>query len=232
MPYFYHSDPQNTPTLNSEESQHCVKVLRKRNGDTIEVIDGKGHLYTCEITDDNFRKCSFRILSTESTPPSSTRSHIAIAPTKNHDRMEWFAEKAAELGITDISIVLTERCERKKVNTERLERKLVSAMKQSKNLYKTTLHTPVGLAECIKNTADYAQRFIAFVDHENPLLLHKEAKPGSDTLVLIGPEGDFTAEEVDMALNNEFKKISLGKSVLRTETAGVAAAHTLILANL
>lgn len=232
MNYFYLEDPVNSPYLDKEESHHCVKVLRKRSGDKIEIMDGKGALYTCEIVDDNFRKCGFTILDKKASDRiNPSKIHIAIAPTKNHDRIEWFVEKTAEMGLDDISLILSKRTERKKINIERLERKTVSALKQSRNLFKTSIKGCFSFEDFVAQSKDYQQKFIAFVDSSNPDYLHKVAEPGKDTLILIGPEGDFTDDEVALARSHDFHKVSLGKSVLRTETAGVVACHTMTLIN-
>ncbi|MEQ6119442.1 16S rRNA (uracil(1498)-N(3))-methyltransferase [Reichenbachiella sp. MALMAid0571] len=232
MNYFYNDDPEHFNFLNSEESNHCIKVLRKKKGDVIDVIDGKGNVFSCEITADNFRKCEFSILDKKASNKHKPHTvHIAIAPTKNHDRLEWFVEKSSELGVDEISFITTKRTERKKINLERLDRKTLSALKQSKNLFKTKINKLSSLKEFLETTSNAQQKFIAFVDNKNPDYLHKIAKSGTDTLILIGPEGDFTEEEVAVALSKGFQKISLGKSVLRTETAGVIACHSINLIN-
>ena len=232
MYYFYHSDPESESFLSTEESSHCVKVLRKKSGDTIEIIDGKGFLYTCTIQEANFRKCTFQINEKKYSASSEDyHLHICIAPTKNQDRLEWFVEKACELAVHEISIVNTQRTERKKVNLQRLEKKAISALKQSKNLFKTQIISFTAFKELLHTLPLDAQKFIAFVDHDNPKNLFHEVQPKKNTIVLIGPEGDFTNEEVAFAIDSGFKKVSLGKSVLRTETAGVVAANTVILKN-
>jgi len=232
MNYFYNDDPEQFNYLNSEESHHCIKVLRKKKGDVIDVIDGNGHVFSCEIITDNFRKCAFNILEEKVSSANKPYSvHIAIAPTKNHDRLEWFVEKTAELGINEVSFIVTKRSERKKINLERLDRKTLSALKQSKNLFKTKLNELTPLKSFLDATPNTNQKFIAFVDNQNPDYLHKIAQAGTNTLILIGPEGDFTEEEVALALSKGFQKVSLGKSVLRTETAGVIACHSINLIN-
>lgn len=232
MTYFYLEDPVNTPYLDKEESHHCVKVLRKRTGDKIEIMNGQGAIYSCEIVDDNFRKCGFSILKkTEGARIRTSKIQIAIAPTKNHDRLEWFVEKTAEMGLDEISIVLSKRTERKKINSERLERKVISALKQSRNLFKTNIRGLFSFEDFVTEPTNYQQKFIAFVDSNNPDYLHKVVEPQKDTLILIGPEGDFTEDEVALAQSHGFHKVSLGKSILRTETAGVVACHTMTLVN-
>lgn len=232
MNYFYNEYPDKDTFLTTEESSHCIKVLRKKKGEQIDIIDGKGNVFTAEILDANFRKCSYKILNVnKSESKKNFHSHVAISPTKNHDRLEWFVEKSCELGIHEISIITTKRTERKKVNMDRLERKTISALKQSKNLYKTKVNSMINFSEFLKSQQEVASKFIAFVDHENPKQLHKAILKSTDTLVLIGPEGDFTAEEVDLAISRGFEKVSLGNSILRTETAGVIATHTINMIN-
>lgn len=232
MNYFYNEYPDKNTFLNTEESNHCIKVLRKKKGDLINLINGKGDVFTAEILDANFRKCSYNILNVKkSERKKNFHSHVAISPTKNHDRLEWFVEKSCELGIDEISIVSTKRTERKKVNMDRLERKTISALKQSKNLYKTQINAIISLSDFLKSHQQAVSKFIAFVDHENPKNLQKQILKGANTLVLIGPEGDFTSEEVNLAISNGFQKVSLGNSILRTETAGVIVTHTINMIN-
>ncbi|MFT7162979.1 MAG: 16S rRNA (uracil1498-N3)-methyltransferase [Bacteroidia bacterium] len=232
MNYFYNEYPDKDTFLSTEESSHCIKVLRKKKGDQIHIINGKGAVFIAEILDTNFRKCSYKILDLKrSESKKNFHSHVAISPTKNHDRLEWFVEKSCELGIDEISIVSTKRTERKKVNMDRLERKTISALKQSKNLHKTQVNNILNLSDFLKSHQEVASKFIAFVDHENPKNLHKQVLRGTNTLVLIGPEGDFNTEEVDLAISYGFEKISLGNSILRTETAGVIATHTINMVN-
>lgn len=232
MNYFYNEFPESITALTPEESNHCIKVLRKKRGDQIDIIDGKGHVFSAEIIDDNARKCSYKILDVKNTAKrNSYHSHIAIAPTKNHDRLEWFVEKSCELGINEISIVTTKRTERKNINLDRLEKKAISALKQSKNLFKTDINNMLTLNDFLKSHIKEENRFIAFVDYDNPNFLHQKITKDSDILILIGPEGDFTPEEVELANSKGFDNVSLGKSILRTETAGVIAMHTINIAN-
>lgn len=232
MNYFYHPNPETDNQLSNEESFHCIKVLRKKRGDQIDIIDGKGHIFKCKIENDSHRNCSFSIL--EKIQVSNSKDyyiHIAIAPTKNQDRIEWFVEKTCELGVDEISFINTKRTERKKINLERIEKKAVSAMKQSKNLNKTKVNALISFEEFLQSHAESTQNFIAFVDHNNESQLFKTATSKGKYLVLIGPEGDFIPEEVSLAKHRNFQMVSLGNSVLRTETAGVIACHTLNLIN-
>ncbi|SKC83094.1 16S rRNA (uracil(1498)-N(3))-methyltransferase [Ohtaekwangia koreensis] len=221
--------PEGILYLDADESRHCIKVLRHNTGDVIHITDGKGFFYDAVITKADDRQCTFRIQEKSAKPVRDYTIHIAISPTKNADRIEWFVEKAVELGVDIVSIINCENTERTYLKKERLEKVAVSAMKQS---LKATLPRIEGLLEfdaIVKSEA--SQKFIAFVDQQNPDHLKNIALPGKDYLVLIGPEGDFSAEELSAAIANGFQKVSLGQSRLRTETAGLAACHILNLAN-
>ena len=230
MNYYYHPNPSSDLVLNGEESAHAIKVLRKKIGDIIHLMDGQGSAYEAKISEANHRSCKFEIISAESHPAPSVRTHIAIAPTKNIDRIEWFVEKSCELGVSHISIIETTRTERAKVNLERLEKKAISAMKQSKSFWKCKIDALIPFKELIKEPIS-GQKFIAFVQTGQEESLQRLAHPAMDCVVLIGPEGDFTHDEVRAAQNQGYQPVSLGKNILRTETAGVIAAHTINLVN-
>lgn len=217
--------------LDPEESRHAAKVLRKKTGDTIHVTDGKGNLYTCSITEPRPDKCAFTIQSIEQEAKKSFRIHIAIAPTKNPDRIEWFVEKAIEVGIDEISFIECDNSERTSIKLERIEKLAVSAMKQSLKFRMAKINSIRQLGDFIKTVAA-AEKYIAYVDQSNPDQLARVANPSGDYLVLIGPEGDFSPAELKLAIENGFKKVALGPSRLRTETAGLVACHTLNLINL
>ncbi|PIB35832.1 16S rRNA (uracil(1498)-N(3))-methyltransferase [Reichenbachiella sp. 5M10] len=232
MNYYYHPNPTTNPVLSTEESSHAVKVLRKKVGDTIHLMDGKGGKYEAEITDANFRKCAFRITNHEQLMHTHAQVHMAIAPTKNIDRLEWFVEKACELGTAQITILLTQRTERKKVNLERLEKKAISAMKQSKNFWKCQIDELTPYESFVTQLESLAtQSFIAYVETGQEEALQTLIQPQKNTLILIGPEGDFTPEEVQTAVQHGATAVNLGSSILRTETAGIIAAHTFNLVN-
>ena len=216
--------------LDKDESRHAIKVLRHNAGDEIQLTDGLGNHFIAKITKANALKCEFNVLSKTSINPPPYSIHIAIAPTKNFERLEWFVEKATELGIQQISILLTQHSERHKLKLDRLYKKAISAMKQSKQFFLPVIELHGNFNSFISNT-DANEKFIASVDQENPYILHQKAKPGKSYLVLIGPEGDFSQNEIDKALTEGFSKVSLGKNVLRTETAGIAACHMLNLIN-
>lgn len=229
---FYQPDVANgTLYLDPEESRHCAKVLRKKSGDLIHVTDGKGFLYTCKITDARLDRCTFVIESTEREKPKNYRIHVAIAPTKNPDRTEWFVEKAIEIGIDEITFVECDNSERTSIKLERIEKLAISAIKQSLAFSICKINTIRPLQDFIKaSTTDH--KFIAYVDQANPDELFKVATRGQQYTVLIGPEGDFSTVELTTALDHGFKKVALGPSRLRTETAGVVACHILNLINL
>ena len=231
MQLFYEPNISNDEFhLNDEESRHCIKVLRKKKGDEINVVDGKGTFYLCVLIDDNQKKCLLRIKNTRSETDKEYYIHIAIAPTKNLDRIEWFVEKAVEIGIDEISFVITKNSERRHLKIDRLEKKAVSAMKQSLKATLPKLNGPFPYSEFIKSELPY-QKFIGYVDIDNPIHLKNEAIANNQYCVLIGPEGDFTETELREAIDNEFKKVSLGTSRLRTETAGIVACHLLHIIN-
>jgi len=218
--------------LDAEESRHCVKVLRLKEQDQILVLDGRGGKHTVSIVNANQRKCEFDLLKSEKTPPADHHIHIAIAPTKNMDRIEWFVEKAVEIGVQEISFFFSHNSERKHFKTDRVTKKAISAMKQSLKTYLPVINEPINFPDFIKQNLDAStKRYIAYVDQTNPDLLLDLAKPNQRQLILIGPEGDFSEIELNKALDNQYAKVSLGESRLRTETAGIAACHILNLIN-
>jgi 16S rRNA (uracil1498-N3)-methyltransferase len=226
-------------TLNEEESKHCVRVLRLTMGDRIVLIDGKGGLYDAEITLDHPKRCEVKIITKKKEVGKHPyRIHIAIAPTKNMDRLEWFAEKATEIGMDELSLLSCQHSERVVVKKERLEKVLVSAMKQSVKAYLPQLNGVIDLKKFVTETVDFkGQKFIAHCllpmsskKTEKPLL-KEEYQLKQDVLILIGPEGDFSVDEVQLALKHGFREISLGTSRLRTETAALTACLTVHILN-
>jgi 16S rRNA (uracil1498-N3)-methyltransferase len=194
-------------------------------------VDGKGGFYEAEISDANPKKCRLSILnSTFDFGKKDFHLHIAIAPTKNTDRFEWFLEKATEIGIDEITPILTSHSERKTVNHDRFEKILISAMKQSLKAYLPQLNGLMSFKELVVSNKT-ENKFIAYCDEIQKNHLKDLASKGNNTLVLIGPEGDFSPEEVLLAIENGFKVVSLGESRLRTETAGIVACHIVNLAN-
>ncbi len=216
--------------LDQEESKHCIKVLRRTKGDALKITDGKGFFYDAFITKADAQQCFFEIKETMAEPVKNFSIHIAISPTKSPERIEWFVEKVVELGVDEISFVQCKTTERPFIKIERLEKVAISAMKQSLKATLPKVNDIVKLDSLIKQSKE-ASKFIAHVDYSNPAHLQKVSVPASDYLVLIGPEGDFSEGELILALEQGFQKVSLGRSRLRTETAGLAACHILNLLN-
>lgn len=212
--------------LSNEESRHCVKVLRKQEGDVIHLIDGKGSFYEVEITVASQKKVLFDIVKQWSEVPSSYSLHIAIAPTKNNDRYEWFLEKATEIGIDEITPIVCAHSERRAIKHERMEKIILSASKQSLKANLPILNPSISFNEFLSKIHD-SDCFIAHCEEQDKTNLQSVVSENS--LILIGPEGDFSSKEIDLALAKGFKPVSLGNSRLRTETAGIVACHTIAL---
>lgn len=208
--------------LDEEESRHLLSVLRRQVGDRLQLTDGRGFFYEAEIAEAGKRQAVVRILETIPTPEPGARLHLAIAPTKQIDRLEWFLEKATEIGIQTITPLLCKRSERTTVRLDRLEKILVSAMKQSLQSRLPLLHPLTPFTDLLKK-ADEPQRLIAWCADEPLPPLARQIRPATDTLILIGPEGDFSPEEVALAQTKGFAGVSLGPTRLRTETAGLVA---------
>ena len=232
MELFYSQDIEGgICRLDHDESGHCIKVLRHRSGDEISVIDGRGTLYRCRITTDSHKGVEAMVL--DSTPDWGTHPyhlHLAVCPTKNNDRYEWFAEKACELGFDELSPVIGDHSERKILKTSRVEKILISAAKQSLKAAIPAVNEPVSVKEFIRAAdSNETLRLIAycFEDENIPRRSIKEVLDdfnGDKIVVMIGPEGDFSKEEAEMALAAGFIPVHLGASRLRTETAALAAA--------
>lgn len=226
MHLFY--TPDITPShpqyfLNEEESKHAVRVLRLEVGAEVQLIDGKGGLYTAQIKDAHPKRTILQI--TNVVTEYSKRNnylHIAIAPTKNLDRLEWFLEKATEIGIDEISLIICQRSERKEAKTERLNKIITAAIKQSLKAYHPVLNEAVTLNKFMAQPFD-GQKFIAHCEDGEKASLKAELISHGKYLILIGPEGDFSPAEIDSALHNGYKAITLGESRLRTETAALEA---------
>lgn len=217
--------------LSEEESKHAVRVLRLKNGDIISLVDGKGTLFEAAITDANPKKCRLKIKKTR--PGFGKRDfylHIACAPTKNIDRFEWFLEKATEAGIDEITPLICKRSERTTVKTERLNKTLVSAMKQSVKAYLPRLNEAVSFEKFCSGSFS-EKKFIAHCREGLKPHLKNEIGKNESCLVLIGPEGDFTEEEVIYAKQKGFREINLGNSRLRTETAAIFACNLVNVIN-
>lgn len=223
---FYTPDIQNNSELPFEEAQHCIKVLRKKEGDEIFLTDGKGFFFDAEILQANPKHCIVNILKNiHQSKGWNFNLQIAFAPTKNIDRIEWFVEKATEIGIDRLSPLLCQYSERKEIKTQRIEKILVSAMKQSQKALLPQLDEMQSFSEFIKKKFD-GKKFIAHCYPQEKKQLKDVYNKGEDALILIGPEGDFSEKEVGEALNCGFQSVSLGESRLRTETAALVACHS------
>jgi len=232
MQIFYAPDiSNNIHTLTEEESKHCIRVLRLDIGDEITLVDGKGGLYKTRIIKPEPKRCQVEVF--ESIYEYEKRNHylhIAIAPTKNIERFEWFLEKTTEIGIDEVTPLLCEHSERKVINNDRLEKIIVSAMKQSIKAYLPKLNQLTPFKSFIQ-TKQQGDTYIAHCNKNDLKHLKNYVSTNTHSTILIGPEGDFSPDEVNVALENSYKEISLGNSRLRTETAGVVACHIVNLAN-
>ena len=225
MHLFYTPDIQGkTYILNEEESNHCNKVLRLNVGSTIYLIDGVGGFYTAEIVE--AKKKAVLLTITDKQENFGKRNHhlhIAIAPTKNIDRLEWFLEKATEIGIDEVTPIICDRSERKSVKEERLTKVITAAVKQSLTAYHPKLNPVVSYQEFIKR-AFVCDKFVAHcLENADKQAIDQLIAANQRSLILIGPEGDFTPKEIALALQNGYKPVTLGNTRLRTETAGLAA---------
>lgn len=233
MQLFYCPDinPNQIYTLDKEESQHCVKVLRLKENDTLFLTDGHGNLYKAEIVEAMPRSCSVRIIETQvEYGKRDYYLHVAIAPTKNIARIEWFLEKATEMGIDEITPIICEHSERDIIKNERLEKIIVSAMKQSLKAYLPKLNEAIPIKQLIQNSKE-EKKLICYCQDDDRKKIQDIYKTKESVLIIIGPEGDFSEKEVQEALNNNFQKITLGKERLRTETAGLYAVQSIHFLN-
>ncbi len=236
MQLFYAPDiTPPTYTFSEEESKHAIRVLRLAVGDTISITDGRGRLFSSRITDANPKRCSVAIESTiESFEPLPYSLTMCVAPTKNIERFEWFLEKATEIGVSQIYPLLSAHSERKAIKMEREEKVITAAMKQSLKAYHPTLHPLTTLKDIIAQKST-SERYIAHCNpsqsSEGKPYLGDKVTPGADIEILIGPEGDFSPEEVQLAISRGYKEISLGEQRLRTETAAVVATTIVSIKN-
>ena len=229
MHIFYTPDILTEMQLPDEEAQHCVRVLRMTEGDEILLTDGKGSFYRALIRTAHPKHCKVEIVETMTPDPLwKVKIEVAVAPTKNMDRMEWFTEKATEIGIDKIIPILCDHSERKALKEERLDKIAVSAMKQSMKPELPEIQPLTPFDKIVSAPFD-GQKFIAHCYKEDKTELKDAYQKGSNVLVLIGPEGDFSEKEVEKAIQNGFIPVSLGRSRLRTETAALVACHTIQL---
>lgn len=230
---FYAPDIDHSSVLPESDSQHCCKVLRMQAGDCIEIIDGRGSLYKCRITTAHHKRTEVEIVERVDLPPVwPFNITVAVAPTKHLDRMEWMVEKLVEIGVNRIVPIRCMRSERKEIKTERLEKIAVSAMKQSLKAVLPRIDEMMPLAAFLSSVDKSDQRFVAYCDDwVERKLLAREYRHGESVAVLIGPEGDFSPEEIKMTIDEGFIPVTLGDNRLRTETAALVACDTFHIIN-
>ena len=217
--------------LPEEESKHIIRVLRMKSGDSIFLTDGLGNMMEASIIDPDLKKCVVKTIKTiRNYQKRPFHLHIAIAPTKSIDRFEWFLEKSTEIGIDVITPLICSHSERTRVKPDRLQKVIIAAMKQSLKAYLPVLNEPAEFTRFIQTQFE-GEKFIAYCGQQGTAELKNNYSKEAKTLILIGPEGDFSQGEVELAKKQGFVPISLGKSRLRTETAGVVACHTVNLVN-
>ena len=231
LPFFYVdeiSTVASTIVLNEDTSKHVVQVLRMKIGEQLQLTDGKGNLFTTEITNDHKKKAEVKILSSTFITAPFRKISIAISLVKNASRFEWFLEKATEIGVNEIFPLLCSRTEKQHFRFERMNGILVSAMLQSQQSWLPVLHEPVQFDKLLKRPISNCTKLIAHCLPEgNKESLHNQAANITDQLILIGPEGDFTKSEIESAIENGFTPVNLGETRLRTETSGIVAATLL-----
>lgn len=233
MQLFYNSDLKPNEKyfcFDKNESRHIVKVLRKNIGDKLHITNGLGSIFEAEILSNNPNKCEVSITTTTTVPNKKYSIHLAVAPTKMNDRYEWFLEKATEIGIDQITPIICARSERKIIKLERYEKIIHAAAKQSLRAYFPILNPAVYFADFIKNTTE-SERYIAHCLTQNLPHLKDVVLPKKNILILIGPEGDFNSDEIQLANGLDFEAVSLGNTRLRTETAALVACHITELCN-
>ena len=233
MQLFYNPNITNQEksfAFDKEESKHIIKVLRKKEGDILHVTNGLGFLFNTKIALASDSKCTVNILSFEKQEPSKYHLHLAVAPTKMNERFEWFLEKATEIGIHEITPLLCDHAERKHINLDRLEKVIASAMKQSNQCYLPKLNPLTPYNAFVKEERE-GLLFVAHCEETARFSLKSKLLPKLDTTILIGPEGDFSAAEIKAALQQQYQPITLGSSRLRTETAALAACHSVAFIN-
>jgi 16S rRNA (uracil1498-N3)-methyltransferase len=232
VPFFYinkYGPSQKDIVLDEETSRHVVQVLRMKTGEQLKLTDGKGSLLTCEITEDHKKHCSVMVQEIKDQKPKTKNVTIAISLLKNANRFEWFLEKATEIGVSEIIPLVCERTEKEKFRFDRLNAICISAMLQSQQCWLPVLHEPKQFEDLMMRRFENAVKMIAHCINDDKQQLHNlQIIKSSNCLICIGPEGDFTKEEIEQALKNDFKPVSLGETRLRTETAGVVAATLLL----
>jgi len=225
LPLFFidhHVPEQGIINLQEETGKHIIQVLRMKAGEKVQLTDGNGNLFTTEIINDHKKSPQGKILSSLFRQQPPAKVSIAISLVKNNSRFEWFLEKATEIGINEIIPLICERTERQHFRLDRMKSILISAMLQSRQVWLPKLTGPVTFSDCIKQIHQ-EQKFIAHCLPEQGQAFANSVHKESDTIILIGPEGDFTQSEIEFAMQNNFVPVSLGETRLRTETAGIVA---------
>lgn len=217
-------------TFSKEESKHIVRVLRKREDDILNITNGKGYLFKAKIVIADQKNCMVEITEHSFQTPKPYQLHLAVAPTKMNDRYEWFLEKATEIGIDTITPIICEHSERKVIKTERFEKIIKSAAKQSLSMYLPELRPAISFHNFINEYSDQ-QLFIAHCEEHQKQAFKDALQPQKNLTILIGPEGDFSTKEIEMALSKNYVPVTLGDTRLRTETAAIVACHTAVLMN-
>jgi 16S rRNA (uracil1498-N3)-methyltransferase len=232
LPFFY-TEPippsDNIVVLNEENSKHIVQVLRMQNGKQIKLTDGFGNIFLAEITDAHKKKCTVKIIEKTKQEAPLNKVCIAVSPVKNNSRLEWFLEKATEIGVTEIVLLMCDRTEKQNIRLDRMKGILISAMLQSQQAWLPILEEPKKYAAYVKEIKT-ENKFIAHCEEENKQSLKSAIstfQPFNSSTILIGPEGDFTPQEIALALENNFAPVALGDTRLRTETAALVAATLL-----
>ncbi|CAM4056611.1 16S rRNA (uracil(1498)-N(3))-methyltransferase [Flavobacterium antarcticum] len=218
-------------TFDREESKHIVKVLRKQEGDILHVTNGLGFIFTVQIVIGMDTKCQVRIISAERQKTLDYKLHLAVAPTKMNDRYEWFLEKATEIGVTSITPIICDRSEKKHIKSDRFEKIIQSAAKQSLQSYCPLLNDAISLKEFIKNNSKNGTLLIAHCEETAKKSLKSILKKGDEITLLIGPEGDFSDNEIKLAIENGYIPVTLGDTRLRTETAAIVGCHSVAFVN-
>lgn len=234
MQLFYNAKLDNSAkqfVFPPDESKHIVKVLRKSEGDTVQITNGKGYLFEAEILEADQKRCKVRIISESKSIPKRYKLHMAVAPTKMNDRYEWFLEKATEIGVDEITPIICDHSERKTIKLERMERVLQSAMKQSLQTILPKINPPVSYNEFLETSVSVGFKFIAHCQNGEKMELKRRVIADNDVTILIGPEGDFSSDEIDLSKEKGYVPISLGRNRLRTETAAIVACTTVAIIN-
>ena len=233
MQLFYNPDITNETTqfsFSKEESKHTIKVLRKKEDDILHITNGKGWLFEAKIIIADIKNCVADIVSKTLQDKKSYHLHLVVAPTKMNDRYEWFLEKVTEIGVDSITPIICDHSVRRYIKHERFDKIIQTAMKQSLHCFLPKLNSVISLKEFLKQDFN-GQLFIAHCEESDKKSLKQQLQPKKDITILIGPEGDFSVKEIEMAIQNKFIPVTLGETRLRTETAAIVACHSVAFTN-